>query len=138
MSYPTLPKGKILPDIWLRIYLNNIHKDKHGSDSNTYDSEGRFRPQQFEDFFAKYDHGSKGGLDLYDLARAHKGQRILMDPFGWSGSFFEWVALYLLIWPENGIMTKEDIRASYDGSLFQKKADEYARKHKQINGTARS
>lgn len=56
----------------------------------TYDNEGRFRPQNYEDFFAKYDAGNKGGLDVYDLARAHKGQRMAMDFFGWSASFLEW------------------------------------------------
>ncbi|KAK4618556.1 Peroxygenase 1 [Fulvia fulva] len=128
MSYPTLPAGRYLPDLWFRIYLNNIHKCKHGSDSNTYDQEGRFRPQQFEDFFAKYDAGSKRGVDLYDLARAHKGQRLLCDPFGWTASMLEWLALYLLIWPKDGILSKDDCRASYDGSIYQRKADEFAAK----------
>lgn len=49
-----------------------------------------------------------------------------MDPFGWMASFFEWIALYLLIWPDDGIMRKESVRQSFDGSLFQRKADEYA------------
>ncbi|CAK4033263.1 Caleosin-domain-containing [Lecanosticta acicola] len=136
MSYPTFPKGKLLPSPFLPIYIHNIHKDKHGSSSQTYDSEGRFRPQQFEDLFAKYDLNGKGGLDLYDLARMHKGQRLLMDPFGWSANFFEWVALYLLVWPEDGIIRKEDVRATFDGSIFQKKADEYAEKKKKQGGKA--
>lgn len=126
MSYPTLPKGKYLPSPLLPIYLDRIHKDKHGSDTNTYDSAGRFRPQQFEDVFAMYDAGDKGGLDLYDLARMWKGQRVLVDPFGWTAGVLEWLALYLLIWPSDGIMKKEDVRGSFDGSLFQKKADDFA------------
>lgn len=55
---------------------------------------------------------------------------MVFDFFGWSAFFFEWLAMYLLIWPADGIMRKEDIRMSYDGSLFQKKADEYAEKQK--------
>jgi hypothetical protein len=39
-------------------------------------------------------------------------------------------ALYLLCWPEDSIMRKEDVRRSFDGSIFQFKADEYARKCK--------
>ena len=55
----------------------------------TYDCEGRFKPQQFEDIFAKYDSGNKGGLDKYDLARFHKGQRMAFDFWGWSATFLE-------------------------------------------------
>lgn len=38
------------------------------------------------------------------------------------------LATYLLLWPEDGIMRKEDIRRIYDGSIFYKKAEEYERK----------
>lgn len=39
------------------------------------------------------------------------------------------LATYLLLWPEDGILRKEEVRRIYDGSIFQYKADEYARKH---------
>ncbi|KAG9985260.1 Caleosin-domain-containing protein, partial [Aureobasidium melanogenum] len=100
LSYPTSPSW--IPDPFFRIHISNLHKDKHGSDTMTYDNEGRFRPQNFEDLFAKYDRGNKGGLDAWDLVRMHKGQRMAMDFFGWSASFFEWLATYLLLWPEDG------------------------------------
>ncbi|TKX20187.1 hypothetical protein C1H76_7688 [Elsinoe australis] len=128
LSYPTAPG--ILPDPFFRIWVKRLYKDKHGSDSMSYDNEGRFRPQQFEDFFAKYDRNNKGGLDVWDLFAAHKGQRLAFDFFGWSASFFEWLATYLLIWPEDGILRKEDVRGVFDGSIFQKKADEHAAKKK--------
>lgn len=53
-----------------------------------------------------------------------------MDFFGWSAAFFEWLATYLLLWPEDGILRKDDVRRIYDGSIFQFKADEYAEKKK--------
>ena len=34
----------------------------------------------------------------------------------------------MLIWPEDGVMKKEDVQGSFDGSLFYKKAEEHARK----------
>lgn len=40
------------------------------------------------------------------------------------------LATYLLLWPEDGIMRKEDIRGVYDGSIFYKKAEEHERKKK--------
>lgn len=128
LSYLTLPG--FLPDPFFRIYLNKIHKDKHGSDSGAYDTEGRFRAQNFEDVFAKYDKGNKGGLTTGDIWRMLSGQRVAVDPFGWTAAALEWYALYLLVWPEDGILRKEEARKSYDGSLFQYKADEFARKQK--------
>lgn len=35
------------------------------------------------------------------------------------------IATYLLLWPEDGVMRKEDIRGIYDGSIFYKKARQY-------------
>lgn len=123
LSYPTCPG--ILPDPFFRIWLDKVYKDKHGSDSMTYDNEGRFKPQNFEDIFAKYDRGNKGGLTVGDLWHFWNGQRMVFDFFGWSATFFEWLAVYLLIWPRDGIMRKEDIRGVFDGSIFYRKAEEY-------------
>lgn len=44
--------------------------------------------------------------------------RMVADPIGWTGAFFEAFATYLLIWPADGIVTKESLRKIYDGSLF--------------------
>ena len=149
LSYPTLPG--FLPDPFFRIYVDKLYKDKHGSDSMTYDNEGRFKPQNFEDIFAKYDKGDKGGLDIWDFLRFWKGQRMVFDFFGWSATMLEcrysamsrvrsWLivglglATYLLLWPEDGVMRKEDIRGVYDGSVFYKKAEEYEQKKKMRQG----
>ncbi|KAI4248850.1 MAG: hypothetical protein L6R40_000862 [Gallowayella cf. fulva] len=122
LSYPTCPS--ILPDPFFRIYIDRLYKAKHGSDSMTYDNQGRFRPQQFEDIFAKYDRGNKGGLDAGDVWIFWKQQRMVFDFFGWTACALEWIATYLLIWPEDGVMKKEDVRGIYDGSIFFKRAEE--------------
>lgn len=93
LSYPTVTS--ILPDPLFRIYLSRIYKDKHGSDSMTYDSEGRYRPQNFEDIFAKYDHDGKGGLTTKDLWAFWNGQRMTFDFFGWSATALECEQSYL-------------------------------------------
>ncbi|KAL8903824.1 MAG: hypothetical protein Q9207_003684 [Kuettlingeria erythrocarpa] len=126
LSYPTVPG--IIPDPFFRIYVDRLYKAKHGSDSMTYDNQGRFRPQQFEDIFAKYDRGNKGGLDAGDVYIFWKEQRMVFDFFGWTACALEWTATYLLIWPEDGIMKKEDVRGIYDGSIFYKRAQETKRK----------
>ncbi|KAM3084180.1 hypothetical protein ACMFMG_001718 [Clarireedia jacksonii] len=117
-SYPTLPNGRFLPDPFFRLYTENVHKDKHGSDSGTYDNEGRFIPQKFEDIFSKYASGDKQGITFWETMNYLKGQRCIADPVGWGGAFFEWIATWILLWPEDGRMKKEDIRRIYDGSLF--------------------
>jgi len=122
LSYGT--QSSWLPDLFFRIYVDRIHKDKHGSSSGTYDPEGRFVPQHFEDIFAKYAvDGNQDGLTWNDVMRQLKGQRVTADPFGWIASFFEWFATYLLLWPEDGVMKKEDIRRVFDGSIFYEIAD---------------
>lgn len=85
-SYPTAPSW--IPDPFFRVYTTNIHKGKHGSDSGTYDTEGRFVPQKFEDMFCKY-AGGKDSINLGDVWRLLKGQRLAVDPFGWGGAMLE-------------------------------------------------
>jgi peroxygenase len=92
-SYPTCPG--VLPDPFFRIYLSNVHKDKHGSDTGTYDHEGRFVPQKFEDIFAKYAQG-RDYLTIWDVWNVLKGQRCIADPVGWGGAFFE--CEYCCLW----------------------------------------
>lgn len=85
-SYPTLPAW--IPDPFFRIYVVNTHKAKHGSDSGSYDTEGRFVPQRFEDIFSKYADG-EDGLTIWNVLKLLKGQRLIADPIGWGGAFFE-------------------------------------------------
>lgn len=87
LSYATV--GGFLPDPFFRIYLNRIHQAKHGSDSQTFDTEGRFSPQHFENIFTKYDRDDKGGLTLTDLWHFWNGYRVVFDFFGASAVAFE-------------------------------------------------
>ena len=48
------------------------------------------------------------------------------------------LATYLLIWPDDGIMRKEDIRGIYDGSIFYKKADKRRFKKMQTHQQSRT
>jgi peroxygenase len=57
----------LLPDPFLHIYISRVWKNKLGSDSMSYDNEGRFRRHNFEDIFSKYDPDGKGGLGFKDL-----------------------------------------------------------------------
>lgn len=140
LSYFTLPPGHWLPDPLFRIHIAYIHRAKHGSDTGAYDHEGRFRPQLFADFFSKFgqkmDNG-EWGVTFMQMMTGAWAQRCVMDLFGLSARMFEckpvnhmiiWrsysffsfivIAAYVTIWPADGIMRMEDVRAVYDGSYF--------------------
>ncbi|EYE95639.1 caleosin family protein [Aspergillus ruber CBS 135680] len=116
-SYPTRLAHSYIPDPWFRVYVDSIHKAKHGSDSSTYDPEGRLVPQSFENMFSKYNKNEDGTLTFGELFTMIKGHRCAADPFGWGAAFFEWGSTWLLI-QRDGKIYKEDVRAVMDGSIF--------------------
>ncbi|BCR88384.1 caleosin family protein [Aspergillus chevalieri] len=122
-SYPTRLAHSYMPDPWFRVYVDSIHKAKHGSDSGTYDPEGRLVPQSFENMFSKYNKHGDGTLTLSELFTMIKGHRCAADPFGWGAAFFEWGSTWLLI-QRDGKIYKEDVRAVMDGSIFWKIREE--------------
>ncbi|PKX97680.1 caleosin family protein [Aspergillus novofumigatus IBT 16806] len=123
-SYPTRLAHSVIPDLWFRVYVDSIYKAKHGSDSGTYDPEGRFIPQHFEDMFAKYDRDQDGALTLGELFEMMHGNRCAVDPFGWGAAFFEWGTTWLLI-QRDGRVYKEDLRGfMMYGSIFWKIREE--------------
>ena len=76
-SFATWPN--FLPRLNFPIYVSRMHRTKHGSDAGVYDTEGRFVPQKFEDMFAKFDVGQKGGLnwdDIQDMVYANMNVRV--------------------------------------------------------------
>ncbi|TNY19509.1 Caleosin related protein-domain-containing protein [Rhodotorula diobovata] len=130
-----------IPNPLMPINVKHIHRAKHGSDAGVYDNAGRFVPARFEALFAKFG-GDKGGITFWDGLRARRrplgmlrANRNIADPVGWTGAFFELVATYLLIWPKDGIMTKEDWRVVYDGSIFPVVA---ARERERVESARRS
>ncbi|CAI5498215.1 unnamed protein product [Closterium sp. Naga37s-1] len=109
-----------IPSPFFPIYIRNAHKGKHGSDSEVYDTEGRFVPQKFEELFSKYDRDRKGGLTLMEMLEMTEANRNVMDFFGWVASKLEWGATWLLCRDDRGVVTKEQIRGIFDGSFFER------------------
>ncbi|KAE8210020.1 hypothetical protein CF319_g3770 [Tilletia indica] len=108
-----------IPDLRMPIYIANIHRDKHGSDSETYDRRGHLQKERFEAIFEDWSSApGKDGLNFSDIVAMCYGRRNIFDFFGVFAFVFEWGSSYMLIWPQNGYVTKDDMLGIIDGSIF--------------------
>ncbi|XP_008803896.1 probable peroxygenase 5 [Phoenix dactylifera] len=114
---PKTRPGKV-PSPLLPIYVKNIHKGKHGSDSGVYDSEGRFVPEKFEQIFKKHARTNPNALTSKELKEMLQTNRTPKDCMGRIASWTEWKILFTLCKDKDGLLHKDTTRAVYDGSLF--------------------
>ncbi|CAN0924583.1 Probable peroxygenase 4 [Linum grandiflorum] len=107
------------PSLRFPVEIKNIKKAKHGSDSDVYDSEGRFVPEKFEEIFAKHAKTHKNALTWKEVEELIKHNREPKDYLGWLAGFIEWKVLFNLAKDKNDLLQKETVRSMYDGTLFE-------------------
>ncbi|XVE81917.1 hypothetical protein DITRI_Ditri15bG0104900 [Diplodiscus trichospermus] len=116
LSYFTLPGW--LPNPLFPIYIDRIHKCKHGSDTSTYDTEGRFMPVNFENIFSKYARTHPDKISYDEVQEMIKGNRNSYDFIGSLISRAEFSILFKVAQDQDGFVSKDALRGCYDGSLF--------------------
>jgi len=117
LSYTT--SHSLIPSLLFPIYVDNIQRGKHGSDSEVYDSEGGFDSAKFDAIFSKYACTYSDKLTYSELQAMLKGNRDVNDISGWIAARMEWSFLYKLAMSKEGFLEKDGIRGLYDGSLFE-------------------
>jgi peroxygenase len=111
------------PSLTISIY--GIANGVHGSDTGIYDSQGHFVPQAFDRLFDDWDRNGSGGLDPAELVARTVDDGDLGDLFGVTASVAEFGLLYAVA-AEDGELTRDRMRAFYDGTLFYDLAEERA------------
>ncbi|KAK8463073.1 hypothetical protein SEVIR_1G316800v4 [Setaria viridis] len=100
------------------IYIQNIQKGKHGSDTGAYDAQGRFVPAKLDEMFTKHAKTVPNALTQDEVEEMLKANRQSNDVTGWLGAKAEWEMLYSLAKDKDGRLPKDTVRAVYDGTLF--------------------
>ncbi|KAM0922685.1 hypothetical protein ACQ4PT_006138 [Festuca glaucescens] len=104
----------------LSVYIENIHKGIHGSDTGAYDSQGRFVPEKFEEIFSKHAKTVPDALTSAEVDELISANRQPGDYVGWAGASAEWKILYSIGKDKEGLLRRDAVRGVYDGSLFPK------------------
>ncbi|XP_066332447.1 probable peroxygenase 5 [Miscanthus floridulus] len=100
------------------IYIENIQKGKHGSDTGAYDAQGRFVPAKFDEIFSKHAKTVPNALTKDELDEMLKDNQEKNDFAGWLAAKSEWEMLYKVAKDKDGRLPKDTVRAVYDGTLF--------------------
>ncbi|PWZ29427.1 putative peroxygenase 5 [Zea mays] len=106
----------------LDIYIEDIRRGKHGSDSGSYDAQGRFVPEKFEEIFARHARTVPDALTSDEIDQLLQANREPGDYSGWAGAEAEWKILYSLGKDGDGLLRKDVARSVYDGTLFHRLA----------------
>lgn len=114
MSYASLDSW--IPDIFFRIYIKNIRRCKHGSDTGMYDHKGLFIEKNFEKIVKEFSSTNEY-FTYKEIWNMTEQLRVANDFYGWIAAKFEWTFFYVLC-QQNGKVHKNYLLGLIDGSLF--------------------
>ncbi|KAF9059332.1 Caleosin related protein-domain-containing protein [Rhodocollybia butyracea] len=97
MSYPSLPASHWFPDPFFRIYVNGLHKAKHGSDSGSFNRDGTFDQANFDQFWNEHTDAPHTEITPVQLYHAVAARRLAFDFYGTLAAIFEWFTTWLLL-----------------------------------------
>ncbi|KAJ7867013.1 Caleosin related protein-domain-containing protein [Mycena olivaceomarginata] len=120
----------LLPDPFFRIQIAGIQNALHGSDTGTFTQTGDLDQARFDYVFALYSAPPHTHMTFKEGVRMVHRNRNMWDFFGWFASACDWAATYLLLWPEDGCVAKQDVHDILDGSLFPKLAQNNKNRNK--------
>ncbi|CAN1187997.1 Probable peroxygenase 4 [Linum perenne] len=124
LGFSSLTRPGKFPSLRFPIEIKNIKRAKHGSDSDVYDSEGRFVLEKFDEIFTTYAKTHQNALTSKELDEMMKRNREPKDYLGWMAGYVEWKVTFHLAKDKNELLQKETVRSLYDGSLFERLAKE--------------
>lgn len=101
----------------LTISIADIDQGIHGSDTGIYDSDGNFVEENFDRLFDAWDRDGSDGLDPAELVARTIDDADLWDLFGITASAAEFGLLFYVA-AEDGELSRDRMRAFYDGTLF--------------------
>ncbi|KAL6635083.1 hypothetical protein ACP70R_027754 [Stipagrostis hirtigluma subsp. patula] len=130
LAAATRPENASSSSSFMNIYIENIHKGIHGSDTGSYDCEGMFVPEKFDEIFAKHAKTEPDALTSGEVDEMLYANRDPGDLQGWAAATLEWRILYNIAKDQQGFLRKDAVRGVYDGSLFSKLVQEKASSQK--------
>jgi len=118
--------GRVTGAPWyapLTINIDQIHKGKHGSDTDIYDANGNFSQPKFDELFSKYDTNQDGALSEKEFENFFS--RKFEDNTSSLASKFEFGLLLEIAGEErtvdgtsSKVLTRETMSKFYDGTLL--------------------
>ena len=118
--------------LWVLRCMTDEPQAKHGSSTDSYAPNGVFDQRRFDYVFKLYTTAPHTHINLLQGVKMLYGNRDTFDfvsrwhrmigkcgltnnvQFGWTAASLEWLATYLMLWPPDGRLKREDILAIYD------------------------